>query len=133
MRRAVAAALLVSLALAGCRLPERESVLEHSDVATRLEASLGIRLAERWNADYADALPDVETSYLGETKSERLLVVVFRSARAPVQLLGTDAPRTRDPQALRHRNVVVLYTHARGAPSRANTITAALRGVPPDG
>lgn len=129
-RRALVAAMLVSaLAVTGCGLPQAESALEPSEVANRVERSLGVELAERDKVDINAVFHDVEATYVGETSTERMLIIVFRRSNATAQVLGRNPPRLRGLEALRHRNVVVLYTHVPGAANRADRVAAALRTI----
>jgi hypothetical protein len=107
-------------------LPRSEATLPPKDVAASLSLTLGIQVAEVNRVYRSSGFTDVEATYVGGSSSERLLVIVFRNARATIQVLGEPTARLDDLQPVRRRNVVVLYGHRPGTDDRAPQVAAAL-------
>lgn len=122
---------VVVIALAGCGLPRDEPRLSPAKVADALRRHLDFDVARVPPVDTTAAFPDVEATYVGRAHGERILVVVFCCAEAATQLLGRSPPRLSAVQAVRERNVVVLYTHEPRRRSRAARLSALLRRITP--
>lgn len=133
--RFVACSALSALALAagGCGFPQGERLLSPTAVADRLQQALSVELTRVPKVSGIAAFPDVKATYAGRSSNERILVVVFDSAAATVQLVGERSPPGTGIDALRHRNVVVLYQPDPGTLTRASDLASALRSVAPTG
>jgi hypothetical protein len=122
----LAAALL---AVADYRLLPPDRPLDGPRARERLERGLGIHLSSVPPVATAAGMANVDATYSGQLAGHRLLVVVFDSDHAPVQIAG----RARDSfgvngRAFRWKNVVVLYDHEFGTPSLSPIVAAVLAG-----
>jgi len=129
MSRPPTACLLVTIcaALAGCTALEAQSIIAPTAVREAVQSRLSVALTEASAPDSVAALTDVQISYALRTTNERLLVVVFDSNEATVQLTG--AARSPDSDVVVVRNVVAVYDHDRGTISRLAQLRSALRSL----
>jgi hypothetical protein len=122
----LAAALL---AVADYTLLPRERLMDAASVRQRLERGLDIRLSSVPPVATAAGMANVDATYSGHLAGQRLLVVVFDSEHAPVQIAR---PRRAsfgvNGRVIKWRNVVVLYDHELGTPNRAPLVSAVLEG-----
>jgi hypothetical protein len=129
-RLATCSALITAATIGGgCGLPRGEALLRPSDVSAAVERFVPVRLARLPALKFSSAFPDVQARYAGGSTRERVLILVFRSTEATVQVLGKRPPEIPGVVALPYRNVVVLYQHAPGAPSRTVQLRAVLHGI----
>ena len=96
-------------------------------MSSQIRRSIFVELTRTEGLENTAAFPDVRAAYVGQTTHERMLVVVFRSATAAVQVLGKQTPHVDGIVPIRYRNVVVLYQHQPATVSRAPRVAAALR------
>lgn len=94
---------------------------------------MDIALGERPPVVSNSVMADVEQTYLGRSSDERLLVIVFDSAAATVQITGPRQTSLAGVTAIARVNAVVLYQHEDGTVNRANVIRSALARVPTQG
>jgi hypothetical protein len=71
-------------------------------------------------------MEDVEHTYSGRLRNERILLVIFDSAAATVQLTKGHRPPDKDVDVVVRRNAVVLYQHEPGTISRLARVRTAL-------
>jgi hypothetical protein len=124
-----AAVLLIAIcaALAGCQALETETIIAPTAVREAVQSRLGDALSETRPVDSVATLTDVSAIYALRTPGEHLLLVVFNSREATVQLTG--AARPSHPELVVVRNVVAVYDHDRGAVSRMAQLRAALMSL----
>jgi hypothetical protein len=127
MARARAALLLLATcaAVAGCSELKSESVIAPAAVRDAVQSELGASLSRTAAVSSVAALTDVTATYALRTTNERVLVVVFCSREATVQLTGSAKPA--DGRLVIVRNVVAVYDHDRGTVDRLGELRAALR------
>jgi hypothetical protein len=127
---AVIAAIL-ALAVTACQtLPSAEPLIDGPSLAQALQTETGIRL-ESHVASQQPALANLPYSYTGVRQDETLLVLVFDSAAAAVQVTGGARRADGATQLLRRRNVVVFYKQDIEGPYQTTGIAAALRASDP--
>jgi hypothetical protein len=119
--------LAVCVMLAGCQALATETVIAPTAVREAVQSRLGDALSETRPVDSVATLTDVAAIYALRTPGEHLLLVVFNSREATVQLTG--AARPSHPELVVVRNVVAVYDHDRGAVSRMAQLRAVLLGL----
>lgn len=122
----VSASCALAVTLLGCGLNAPETLPPRS-VADEVEGVTGVPLARVKSTDAAN-MANVVATYQGSGRRQTVLVVVFDSPRATVQLVGRAGGRFRGEVAGRvivQRNVAVFYRSASGS-SRADEIRRAL-------
>ena len=126
MRRCGAAILLLAICggLGGCRALRAETVIAPEAVRDAVQSQLGVELYVAPTVAGVATLTDVDATYAATTASERILVVVFDSREATVQLTGSARS---DGALVVVRNVVAIYDHDRGTISRLSELRTALR------
>ena len=120
-------AVWVCVATAGCGALRADKVIAPAVARDAVQAGLGVALVETPPVSSVAALTDVAATYALRTSNERLLVVVFGTREASMQLTGPGPPR--DSEVVVNGNVVALYEHDRGTVSRLPELRAALRGL----
>lgn len=129
MARARTALLLLAtcaaVAVAGCSELKSESVIAPTAVRDAVQSALGASLSPTAAVSSVAALTDVTATYALRTTNERILVVVFASREATVQLTGSAKPA--DGRLVVVRNVVAVYDHDRGTVNRLGELRTALR------
>jgi hypothetical protein len=124
-RRGAAIVLLaICVALGGCRALRADTVIAPEAARAAVQAQLGVELYTAATVASVATLTDVDATYAATTASERLLVVVFDSREATVQLTGSARS---DGDLVVVRNVVAIYDHDRGTISRLSELRTALR------
>jgi hypothetical protein len=126
MRRRGAAILLLAICvvLGGCRALRADTVIAPEAARAAVQSQLGVELYVAPTVASVAALTDVDATYAATTASERILVVVFDSREATVQLTGSARP---DGELVVARNVVATYDHDRGTTDRIGVLRRALR------
>jgi hypothetical protein len=102
-------------------------------LAREIERSLDVPLARVPRVESTSVMFNVVQTYSGTSANERLLVLVFDSAAATVQITASRSARGRDMAVIARKNAVVLYQHKNGTASRATTIRSALVRILPTG
>jgi hypothetical protein len=118
--------LTVLVAASGCGLPGNETLLAGPPLAQEIGGRLGIPLKKTPGLDSTAVMANVEATYSGRSTNERILLVVFDSSAATVQLTRRQRRRDGNVDVVVRRNAVVLYEHERGTISRLAQIRAAL-------
>jgi hypothetical protein len=128
---AVASALaLVVLVLGDSRLLHQPRLVDGPRVRRQLERQLRIPLSAVPPVLNSSTMPNVTATYSGEVPGQRLLVVVFDSDDAVVQISRLwNVPFGENARAFRRKNAVVLYAHQPGKPDRASAVSAALEAA----
>ena len=124
--RAILAVWLCA-ATAGCGALRAEKFIAPAAARDAVQSALGEVLVETPLVSSVAALNDVTATYALRTTNERLLVVVFKTREASVQLTGPDA--AHDGGLVVNANVVALYEHDRGTISRLPALRSAMRGL----
>jgi hypothetical protein len=78
------------------------------------------------------ALVNVSAVYTGESRTERLVAVVFDDSRATSQILGTGDQSSTQPAVVQYRNAVLFYEHEPGTTSHLPDVRAAVRSATED-
>jgi hypothetical protein len=108
-----------------------QGLIDAARVRQVLERRLRVPLTERPPLDVSPGMANVEATYEGQAGGHVLLVVVFDSKDATVQVArGAGESFGGSGQVLRRDNVVVLYTHRRGTADRGREVAAALAASP---
>lgn len=133
LRATVTLPVLTVIALAasllGCGLGGARTLPPQS-VADEVQATSGLPLARNKNLDVAN-MANVLATYHGSDHRQTVLVVVFNSPKAPVQIVGRPESRSEQEAAgevIVERNVAVLYRSSSGS-SRAEKIRRALAAL----
>lgn len=123
----IAATWAAAAALSGCDLTA-PATLPAQPVAEELRSLTGVPLRRLPNVDVAN-MSNVVATYQGSDRRQILLVVVFDSTRAPVQLMGAKSGRSPDDtEVIVERNVAVVYTSRQGG-SRSKDIRQGLAAL----
>jgi hypothetical protein len=107
-----------------------QGLIDAARVRQVLERRLRVPLTERPPLDVSPGMANVEAAYGGEAAGQVLLVLLFDSKDATVQVArGAAGSFGGSGRVLRRDNVVVLYTHRRGTADRSREISAALAAL----
>ncbi len=116
----------------GCGAWEGEKLVSGPRLVEEVQAELDIPLSEAPRLETTSVMADVDQTYVGRSRNERILVVIFGSTAATVQL--TERRRAGDDvDALVRDNAVILYEHEHGSVSRLGRIKVAVERAARDG
>lgn len=118
----------VAALVAGCGLPAGERIIPAEEAETAVEGVLALDLTAAPPVEGTSVLADVLATYSVRTANERVLMIVFNSREATLQVRGRNPPRevAAGSAPLTVDNVVVFYSVDGGTLSRREAIQRAL-------
>lgn len=120
----IATLVAIILSLGSCSQLRAERVIAAEQAREAVAAQLQAPLVERPSITTVASLTDVTATYVMQTSTERLLLVVFATPAATDQLTGAATPSTGDLVVV--RNVVAVYERERGTVDRLADVRSAL-------